>query len=448
MTYSSQPENNALYPAEQKTRLKRPRVLIIAEKANPESISIHLRGWCHSRAIAEVADVHIATLTWNAEAFQRANFTDFTPIDTALINGPIKWLIKTLRGGKGKGWTIHTALMAVEYYYFEFLVWKQLGDQIQAGAFDIVHRVIPSSPTAASILAQKCKNAGVPFILGPLNGGLPWPKEFNAARHQEKEWLSYIRDFYRLMPGYRSTRENAAAIIVGSQSTLDQVDQRYQPKCVYFPANAVDTDRFDGQRKRIAQLPLKLVFVGRLVPYKGGDMLIEAAAPLLRDNKVTLEIIGDGPEQTALERQVQDLGLNDLVTFAGRLPQAQLKEHLADSDVFAFPSIREFGGAVVIEAMAIGLTPVVVGYGGPGEMVTATTGYKVPLGRREEIINHFRQVLNELVANPEKVDSLGQQARQRVLEKFTWGVRAQQTLAVYRWVLDENTPKPVFNFHS
>ncbi|MEL6855301.1 MAG: glycosyltransferase family 4 protein [Cyanobacteria bacterium J06607_13] len=448
MTYSSQGEKNATHQVEQQPPCERPRVLIIAEKANPDSISIHLRGWCHSRAIADVADVHIATLAWNADAFRRANFTDFTPIDTTLINRPIKWLIKTLRGGKGKGWTLHTALMAFEYYYFEFLVWKQLGERIRAGDFDIVHRVIPSSPTAPSTLAQKCKGVGVPFILGPLNGGLPWPKEFNAARHQEKEWLSYVRDFYRLMPGYKATRENAAAIIVGSQSTLSQVDKRYQPKCIYFPANAVDTDRFDGQRQRVAQLPLKLVFVGRLVPYKGGDMLIEAAAPLLRENKVALEIIGDGPEQAALEKQVRDLGLTDSVTFAGRLPQTQLKEHLANSDVFAFPSIREFGGAVVIEAMALGLTPVVVGYGGPGEMVTASTGYKVPLGRREEIVANFRQVLNELVVNPEKVDSLGKQARQRVLDKFTWGVRAQQTLEVYQWVLDQNRPKPVYNYES
>lgn len=425
---------------------KRLRVLVIAEKANPESVSIHLRGWCHSRAIANIVDVHIATLSWNGPAFERAGFTQFTPIDTTKVHRPIKWLIERLRGGKGKGWTVHTALSAVEYYYFEFLVWKQLGRRIQAGEFDLIHRVIPSSPTAASTLAEKSKKAGIPFVLGPINGGLPWPKAFDTARRQEKEWLSYVRDLYRLMPAYKSTRESASAIIVGSQSTLTQVEDSYQSKCVYFPANAVDIERFDQQRSRSAQLPLNLVFVGRLVPYKGADMLIEAAAPFLKSGEATLKIMGNGPQFESLRALVRQNELTDAVTLTGNIPQTELKEHLANADVFAFPSIREFGGAVVIEAMAIGLMPIVVDYGGPGEMVTESTGYKVPLGPRADIVAAFREILGELIENPEKIDQMGVRARQRVLDKFTWEVRAQQTLEVYEWVLGEKGEKPVYDY--
>lgn len=99
------------------------------------------------------------------------------------------------------------------------------------------------------------------------------------TRRQEKEWLSYIRWMYKLMPGYRSTRRHAAAFIIGSRDTWKQMPARYHDKCVYLPENAIAPERFSLQRTRQALRPLKAIFVGRLVPYKGADMLIEAAAP-------------------------------------------------------------------------------------------------------------------------------------------------------------------------
>ena len=425
----------------------RPRVLLIAERANPEYTSIPLHGWSHGRAIANLADVHIVTQHWNGPAFIRAGFTNFTAINTSIVHEPMKRLIALLRRSPEKGWTTETALSAIEYYYFEFLVWRRFKQQIKSGAFDLVHRLIPSSPTAASLIAAKCKQAGIPFILGPLNGGLPWPKQFEHVRRQEQEWLSYVRGLYRLMPGYKSTRKHAAAIIAASQSTLSQIAAAYQHKCIYCPENGVDMQRFRLQRQHLAKLPLKVVFIGRLVPYKGADMLIEAAASLLRTKEITLEIIGEGPERSALAAQLQQLGLTGIVALTGYVPQAQLPKKLAAADVFAFPSIREFGGSVVVEAMATGLVPVVVDYGGPGEIVTQTTGYKIPLSSRAEIVEGFRQSLERLVACPQQVDTIGDLARQRILSKFTWEEKSKRTLEVYRWVLEEGAPKPDPNYY-
>ena len=434
-----------LHPAKTQRRL---RILLIAERANPEYTSIPLHGWSHSRAIANYADVHIVTQHWNGPAFARAGFTDFTGINTSVVHEPMKRLIALLRGGEGRGWTTDTALSSVAYYYFEWLVWRRFKQRIQAKEFDIVHRILPSSPTAASLIAAKCKQAGVPFVLGPINGGLPWPAQFANIRHQEGEWLSYIRGLYRLMPGYRTTRENATAIITASKATQRLVSSRYQNKCVYVPENGVDIARFSRVRShRASSSPLKVIFVGRLVPYKGADMLIAAAAPLLKANKLTLEIVGDGPERMKLAQQIRECGLMNAVSLVGSVPQAQLPEKLAQSDIFAFPSIREFGGAVVVEAMVTGLACIVVDYGGPGEIVSESTGYKVPLASREEIVENVRSVLQSLVEKPEKIECIGEKARRRIVEKFTWDAKARRTLSVYEWVL-ARAPRPDPSFYE
>ncbi|MBD1933639.1 MULTISPECIES: glycosyltransferase family 4 protein [Cyanophyceae] len=427
--------------------LTRPRVLLIAESANPDWISVPLVGWLHSRAIAKLSDAHIATQSYNREAFVREGCVegkDFTAIDTGQVHEPIKRLSSFLRGGNGKGWTTVMALSVFTYYYFEHLIWREFGQQITDGKFDIVHRLTPLSPTIPSLLAQKCHRVGVPFVLGPLNGGLPWPKEFEATRREEKEWLSYIRWAYKLLPGYGSTRKYASAIAIGSRATWNQIPAQYRDKCVYIPENAIAPERFTLQRTRQASRPLKAIFVGRLVPYKGADMLLEAGAPLIRAGELTVEIVGDGPDMPKLKALLKQEKIESGVELSGHVEHTRVQERLANADLLGFPSIREFGGAVVVEAMMMGLVPIVVDYGGPGELVTKSTGYTVPMGSRAEIVARFREILNRLIADPSIITEMGQRARDRVLTHFTWDAKARQTLEVYRWVLKSRTDKPNF----
>src|SRR5436853_4588069 len=132
-----------------------------------------------------------------------------------------------------------------------------------------------------------------------------------------------------------------------------------------MPENAIEPDRFGLMRKERGDRPLRVVFMGRLVPYKGADMVLEAAAPLSRSGALHLQIIGDGPEMGALKALAARERVENVVDFAGWIEHGQMQEQLAQADVFAFPSIREFGGGAVLEAMAVGLVPIVVDYGGP-----------------------------------------------------------------------------------
>jgi glycosyltransferase involved in cell wall biosynthesis len=280
--------------------------------------------------------------------------------------------------------------------------------------------------------------------MGPLNGGVPWPKHFDSARRKEKEWLSYVRDVYKLLPGYHSTRRGASAILIGSRDTWEQVPVNYRKQCVYIPENAIDPERFIKQRTRRAGRPVRAVFIGRLVPYKGADMLIEAALPLLKSGALSVEIIGDGPQMPELKEIVRREQIESAVSLPGWIEHGKLQDRLLEADLFTFPSIREFGGAVALEAMAVGVVPIVVDYGGPAELVTDRTGWLVPIGSREQIIARLRSLLIELTENPSRIDAKSPAAIARARTQFTWRAKAEQVLAVYKWVLDPTLPKPDF----
>jgi glycosyltransferase involved in cell wall biosynthesis len=417
------------------------RALLIAEAANPEWTSVPLAGWSHAMALRKRVNAHLITQIRNRESLLRAGLQEhvnFTAIDSEKLARPMWKLSSVLRRGSEGGWTTLQALVPVSYFYFEYLLWKLFGERIRSREYDVVHRITPLSPTTPSLLAKKCAGAGIPFVIGPLNGGLPWPKWFQQERKLEKEWLAPVRRAYRLVPGYRATLKYSAAILAGSRDTMRQLPRKYGGKIHYVPENAVDPSRFTTFRTRQIQLPLQLLFVGRLVPYKGADMAIEAAAPLLADGCAELTIVGDGPQRLALEAMVRQLPRPDSVHFIGHVPHTDVQRYFANADVFVFPSIREFGGGVVVEAMLMGVIPLVVDYGGPAELVTPDTGFKVKIGPRPEIVASVRTVLEQLAAHPSLVSSKVGPAQERVQSNFSWDAKARDVVRIYEGVLRSN----------
>jgi glycosyltransferase involved in cell wall biosynthesis len=173
-------------------------------------------------------------------------------------------------------------------------------------------------------------------------------------------------------------------------------------------------------------------------------MLLEAVAPLVRQRRLRLDIIGDGPLMPALRSYVQGNSLEPGVKLHGWITHDKLQPVMSASQMFLFPSVREFGGGVVLEAMALGLVPVVIDYAGPGELVTEATGFKIPMDTRSEIISRLRAVVTSICNQPAQLTAKSLSARSRVRELFTWDVKARQMIEIYEWALGQREYKPQF----
>ncbi|MEL6206944.1 MAG: glycosyltransferase [Pseudomonadota bacterium] len=427
---------------------RRPRVLVLAEAANPDWVSVPLVGWSLAHALREVADVHLVTQVRNRDAILGAGYRDgedVTFIDNEAFAARAQRLSSRLGGGRGVGWTVNQAIGSLAYPQFERLAWQRFASEIAAGSFDLVHRVTPVSPTLFGPFGTRAAAKGVPFVIGPLNGGVPWPPAFDAERRREREWLSYVRSGYKLLPGRAASLKSAAAILAGSRHTAREIPRRHRDRTLWLPENAIDPDRFDlNAPRRRAPGPLRAAFIGRLVPYKGPDMALEAALPLLEAGRMTLDIVGDGPLAVPLEGRVAEAGVGDRVTLHGWRDHREIQSVLGRADILAFPSIREFGGGVVLEAMALGTVPIVVDYGGPGELVTAETGIALALGPRADIVARLRAALETAAAAPEALAPMSQAGRALVRAHFTWEAKARQIADVYAWVLGHRASRPDF----
>jgi glycosyltransferase involved in cell wall biosynthesis len=178
-----------------------------------------------------------------------------------------------------------------------------------------------------------------------------------------------------------------------------------------------------------------LIFVGRYIPAKGITMLLEAIQRFRQSQVVDLMLVGDGPLASDLGREVEQRGLSDCVSFAGERPPAEVASLIAQAHVFCLPSVRESGGAVLLEAMACARPVVAVAYGGPAEIVDDAVGRAIPPDGREAVVNGLVTVFEELTKCPGEWAARGRVGLERALSRFTWDAKITEALALYQELL-------------
>ncbi|MFZ0885307.1 MAG: glycosyltransferase [Candidatus Acidiferrales bacterium] len=333
-----------------------------------------------------------------------------------------------------------TASIYPLYLAFERRAWHQLRHRIFGGEFDVVLRIYPMNAVFPSPFAFFLRKGPIPFVIGPLNGGLPYVQGFSQAENQ-KQWISGFRKLYRFMPFSRSTYSNAAAIIAASSQTYAELSA-YRDKLFFVPENGVGPSLFsDEPRSPQPGAKVELIFVGGLIPCKGCDLALRAAAPLLRNGLAHFSVVGDGPERGRLEQLARTLEIEKAVSFCGWVSHPEVLKRLRSADVLAFPSVRDFGAGVVFEALATGAVPVVADFGGPGDIVQPEVGFKVPLTNESDFVAQMEKILTELAANRDLLERLRAQGMTYARECLTWDAKAQSTTRVLDWVLRQG-PKP------
>jgi glycosyltransferase involved in cell wall biosynthesis len=423
--------------------MSRLRILLLAPDCDPEAVSIRYVTYSHAAALAQLHDVNLVVGAPVADNVRRAK-APFRSIEVVRM----PWLERisawSLRRIFRNNFTSQ-AMTAFGYPFsvaFELRAWWQLRHRIAAGEFDVVLRILPMTAVLPSPFAFLLRKGPIPFVIGPINGGLPYVQGFSQAAN-EKQWISGLRKLYRFMPFAGSTYRDAAAIIAASSQTYAEFAQ-YRSKLFFVPEPGIARSLcVENSRAQNPASKLDLIFVGGLIPCKACDLGLRAAAPLLQKGLARFTILGDGPERTHLEQLAGSLGIEKQVSFHGWVSHAEVLERLLSADVLVFPSVRDFGAGVVFEALARGAVPVVADFGGAGDIVHAGVGYKVPLTNENDFVLQMEKILMTLADDRELLDELRRQGMNYARERLTWDAKAQDTSSVLNWAVGRG-PKPDF----
>jgi glycosyltransferase involved in cell wall biosynthesis len=226
----------------------------------------------------------------------------------------------------------------------------------------------------------------------------------------------------RVDPITRTAFRDAELIVLRTEASSVAVPPRYRHKVHIGPGLGIAEAVEDTVPPRRPGEPLRLLYAGNLFYLKGMHLGIRAlASARARGADVTLTIVGEGPARRDLESIARELGVAADITWRGEVPRQDLLGMYGANHAFLFPSLRDAGGMVILEAWVHGLPVICLALGGPAEMVDATCGRVVPVAgcSEDECVARLGREIAVLAANEPLRLSLGRGAMARCRE-FSW----------------------------
>src|SRR5215831_11555484 len=203
--------------------MRRLRILVLGPDCDPETVSIPFVSYRHAAALAKLHDVTLV-VRGPVEASVRRDNAPFRSIEVVRMPSFDRihaWGFQKILKSNFDS----QAVTAFGYPFsiaFEWYAWRQLRRRIFAGEFDVVLRVLPMTPVLLSPFAFFLRKGPIPFVLGPLNGGLRDAPGFSQP-DKKREWLNFgFRNLHRFLPFVQSTYRDASAIIAATSHMRTQ----------------------------------------------------------------------------------------------------------------------------------------------------------------------------------------------------------------------------------
>ncbi|MFF2271630.1 glycosyltransferase [Agromyces sp. NPDC058136] len=294
--------------------------------------------------------------------------------------------------------------------------------------WDVAHQVIPAAmryPSPAAAL-------GIPLVVGPIGGSLASPPGF-VVEEGAAPWYQRLRrlDAVRLRhdPLLRRTFESADCVVGIApyvEELLEGVSVRRFECMGDVALHAVPPPVDRAGRTG----PVRLLHVGRIVRTKGLRDVIRAMHAL-DDLDIVLDVLGEGGDRAACEALIGEYGLTDRVVMHGRVSRNAVDEFYARADVFVFPSYREPGGSVVLEAMSWGLPLIVCDRGGPASSADGDCALMLPARSPEQLAADCATAVRTLVEDRALRLRMGAAARERAAREHLWSRRVERMTGLY-----------------
>jgi glycosyltransferase involved in cell wall biosynthesis len=390
------------------------KILLSAYACEPGKGSEPGVGWHWVQELAQSGcELWVLTRENNRAAIERElNKNPLSSVHFVFYDLPEKWR----RWKKG----VH----GVHLYYF---LW-QIGAFLKARglartiAFNWVHHVTFVGIHQPSFMGL----LGIPFIFGPVAGGETTPWRLRQGYSIKGHFMEWLRDAWNIVSRFDPllwlTFFTAKHIVVTSVQTRALVPVPFRKKCTVHLAIGSNMESVDVAPLQLNSSGFRILFAGNLLDLKGVHLALEAFALLQAKQPASrFTIVGRGPREERLKALSHKLGLDGAVDWKPWMSQAELNELYGGQDVFLFPSLRDSGGLVVLEAMATGLPVIALDLGGPGFMVDKTCGFRIETTERDtaSVIGAMAESLQRLSSDPALYTQLSLGAMERA-SQLSW----------------------------
>lgn len=272
---------------------------------------------------------------------------------------------------------------------------------------------------------------GIPFVFGPLGGGEDAPfalKRSIKGREKIKEILRTVLNKTALFdPFLWIAFSRSTLILTSTNETRQALPWPFCKRAIVYPNLGTDTKADINIAVRCKNEPLRVLFAGRLLGWKGAHLAIRAVARALEQGiPVEFTLLGRGPFETELRKVAKQVGIHDRIRWISQKPQQELFALYRTMHCFLFPSLHDSGGTVVLEAQAFGLPVICLDIGGPVTLVTSETAVVVSTQNQNEkrVIQGLADAIKYLADNEQGRLAMSRASLAHARGEMSWENRA------------------------
>jgi len=410
-------------------------VLIVAAACSPVRGSEGGAGWNRVLQSARFFKTHVVS----DEAVSSGDVNEYLA-----KNGPIENLTFEFVADGFWGRMLRKSKLT---FYFSYHLWHRRAYQVikrlhKQHPFDLVHQTTYCGYREPG-LSWKLP---VPFVWGPVGGtqNLPWRFIFTLSpKGFLREGVRNIANQIQLRFGLAARRglKQSSACFAANKSVQADCKKYFGIAPEVRLETGINVVASQPKPKLDTSRPFRIIWTGDCDSRKALHLLLYAIQQIPPDLKVEVRVLGEGHERHRWQKLAGKLGIADRIEFMGRLPRHLAIEQLAWADVFAFTSLRDTTGTVILEAISQGLPVIGLDHQGVRDAITERCGIKIPVTTPNEVAATFAKEIYQLALAPERYQSLSQGALEQA-KNCTWDAHGEHMAGVYRRVLAKAKSSP------
>jgi len=406
------------------------KILLSAYACRPNAGSEPGYGWNWATYLAARGlEVHVLT----AERYREQ-------IEPALAANPIAGLkvsyVYVPQILRGRSENIH-------YILWHLWALRSARKLIRDGSFALAHHVTYGSVHVPPQLWR----LGIPLVFGPVGGGQTAPEtmlRYFGKQKKMEQFRTALTHVLRMSPLHRRSFRKTNFILAANQDTLQLVRSLgCQHTSLMCDAGLPDSFFTSGPREfQPSEGPLKLLWVGRMLPRKALPLALDALAQVRQP--VTLTIVGDGIDPGVVRQMISDRGLENKVRWQGRrLTWTEVRNCYLEHDAMLFTSLRDSFGCQLLEAMALGLPVITLDLHGAHDFVPAAAALKVLVNQPDDTVSRLAKAIDTFASLSVRSKNEMSNAAWGFARDFTWSARAEFVEGLYKGILSGSPAEKV-----
>jgi glycosyltransferase involved in cell wall biosynthesis len=368
------------------------KILLSAYSCEPNLGSEAEIGWSWVKYLSKTNNkVYVITRKSNRKKIKKFKFNNIKFFYYDLPD----FFIYLIKGGKGKSNSY------LYFYVWQIAIFLKFYRFIKLVKFDYIHHVTLGSFRIPSFLCLfKAK-----FIFGPVAGGETVHRNLTKKFSNLSKLKEIIRYFSNLCVKYsiftNLTFYKSHKIYLTSKDCIKFVPKKYHKKCIIFPAISTDKLFYEIKNKKKFY---NIYFAGRLVEWKGIRLLLDVYKNLHRNKiYINLKIFGNGDYKSEIIKFINRYNLKKIRLF-GHLEQKKYFAQIKKTDLLVFPTLRDSGGYVIIEALKNNIDVITSNAGGPSTIIKKNSIGLVNIKNKsyENVVRDFTKKITDYYFSSKK----------------------------------------------